>query len=222
MIAASGGLRKSHLYGIFPDIITGLELERLTSASGPTQGQIVRPSDGRHPERIAFIQCIGSRDTACGNGYCSTVCCIYAIKEALVCLDHEPELDITVFYMDMRTQGKEFDNARQRAKGKGIRFVRSRNVAVDCARAALRLGYGPVTILYRRTREEMPAYLEEVENALLEGIEIRFLVAPVAVEGKDGKVTGLTCQRLKLGEPDASGRRRQYRWRTRSSPFPAK
>jgi NADPH-dependent glutamate synthase beta subunit-like oxidoreductase len=120
------------------------------------------------------------------------------------------------------TQGKEFDYARQRAKGKGIRFVRSRNVAVDCARAALRLGYGPVTILYRRTREEMPAYLEEVENALLEGIEIRFLVAPVAVEGKDGKVTGLTCQRLKLGEPDASGRRRQYWWRTRSSPFPAK
>jgi NADPH-dependent glutamate synthase beta subunit-like oxidoreductase len=82
------------------------------------------------------------------------------------------------------------------------------NVAVDCARAALRLGYGPVTILYRRTRDEMPAYPEEVENALHEGIEIRFLTAPVAVTGAGGKVTGLTCQRLELGEPDASGRRR--------------
>ncbi len=113
-------------YGICPDVITGMELERLTSASGPTQGEIMRPSDGKHPERLAFIQCIGSRDTSCGNGYCSTVCCMYAIKEALVCLDHEPDLDITVFYMDMRTQGKEFDYARQRARSKGIRFVRSR------------------------------------------------------------------------------------------------
>jgi len=82
------------------------------------------------------------------------------------------------------------------------------NVAVDCARAALRLGYGPVTILYRRTREEMPAYPEEVDHALHEGIEIQFLTAPVAVESEDGRVTGLTCQRLELGEPDASGRRR--------------
>jgi NADPH-dependent glutamate synthase beta subunit-like oxidoreductase len=82
------------------------------------------------------------------------------------------------------------------------------NVAVDCARSVLRLGYGPVTILYRRSRDEMPAYPEEVENALQEGIEIQFLTAPLAVKGKDGKVTGLTCQRLELGEPDASGRRR--------------
>lgn len=82
------------------------------------------------------------------------------------------------------------------------------NVAVDCARSALRLGYGPVTILYRRTRDEMPAYPEEVENALEEGIKIQFLTAPLAVKGKDGKVSGLTCQRLELGKPDASGRRR--------------
>jgi NADPH-dependent glutamate synthase beta subunit-like oxidoreductase len=82
------------------------------------------------------------------------------------------------------------------------------NVAVDCARAARRLGYGPVTILYRRTRDEMPAYPEEVENALHEGVEIQFLTAPVAIEGEGGKVTGLTCQHLELGEPDASGRRR--------------
>jgi len=82
------------------------------------------------------------------------------------------------------------------------------NVAVDCARTALRLGWGPVSILYRRAREEMPAYPEEVESALAEGVEIQFLVAPVAVTGEAGRVAGLTCQRLELGEPDASGRRR--------------
>ncbi len=82
------------------------------------------------------------------------------------------------------------------------------NVAVDCARVALRLGYGPVTILYRRTKDEMPAYAQEVESALEEGVEIQFLTAPVAISGKEGQVTGLTCQRLELGEPDASGRRR--------------
>ncbi|MCG2757958.1 MAG: FAD-dependent oxidoreductase [Desulfobacteraceae bacterium] len=113
-------------YGLSPDVITGMELERLTSASGPTMGEIVRPSDGKHPKCIAFLQCIGSRDLPSGNGYCSSVCCMYAIKEALVAKDHAPDLDITVFYMDMRTQGKEFDYARIRAREKGIRFVRSR------------------------------------------------------------------------------------------------
>ncbi len=82
------------------------------------------------------------------------------------------------------------------------------NVALDCARVAQRLGYGPVTILYRRTREEMPAYPEEVESALAEGVEIKFLTTPVAILGQEGKVAGLKCQRLRLGKMDASGRPR--------------
>ena len=113
-------------YGISSDVMTGMEFERITSASGPFMGEIVRPSDGRHPERIAFLQCIGSRDLPSGNGYCSSVCCMYAIKEALVAKDHAPDIDIAIFYMDMRTQGKEFDYARIRAREKGIRFIRSR------------------------------------------------------------------------------------------------
>ena len=113
-------------YGISPDVVTGMEFERLTSASGPTMGEIIRPSDGEHPKRIAFLQCIGTRDLSCGNGYCSSVCCMYAIKEAMVAKDHDPDIDITIFYMDMRTQGKEFDAGRLRAKEKGLRFVRSR------------------------------------------------------------------------------------------------
>jgi heterodisulfide reductase subunit A len=113
-------------YGKSPDVITGVEFERLTSASGPTMGKIVRSSDGKHPKKIAFLQCIGSRDLPCGNGYCSSVCCMYAVKEALVAKEHDPDLETAIFYMDMRTQGKEFDYARIRAKEKGIRFVRSR------------------------------------------------------------------------------------------------
>ena len=125
-----GRINKENLlrygHGRFPDVITGVEFERLTSASGPTVGEIVRPSDGKHPKKIAFLQCIGSRDMPSGNGYCSSVCCMYAIKEALVAKDHDPDMDIAIFYMDMRTQGKEFDDARIRARQKGIRFVRSR------------------------------------------------------------------------------------------------
>jgi heterodisulfide reductase subunit A len=113
-------------YGRLPDVVTGMEFERLTSASGPTMGKIIRPSDDEHAKRIAYLQCIGVRDLSCGNGYCSSVCCMYAIKEALVAKDHDPDIDISIFYMDMRTQGKEFDYARIRAKEKGIRFVRSR------------------------------------------------------------------------------------------------
>ena len=128
-------------YGISPDVITGMEFERLTSASGPTMGEIIRLSDGVHPKRIAFLQCIGTRDLACGNGYCSSVCCMYAVKEAVVAKDHDPDIDITIFYMDMRTQGKEFDYARLRAKEKGIRFVRSRVGSVQANGKSLQIAY---------------------------------------------------------------------------------
>ncbi|MCK5323564.1 MAG: CoB--CoM heterodisulfide reductase iron-sulfur subunit A family protein, partial [Desulfobulbaceae bacterium] len=129
-------------FGIFPDVLTSFEFERMTSASGPTTGAIVRPSDMSHPKRIAFLQCIGSRDLTCGNGYCSTVCCMYAVKEASVAKEHDPDLDITIFYMDMRTQGKGFDASRQRARDeKGIRFVRSRVGGVHEKAGRLTLSY---------------------------------------------------------------------------------
>ena len=128
-------------YEICPDVLTGMEFERLTSASGPTLGHIIRPSDGNHPKRIAFLQCIGSRDTSSGNGYCSSVCCMYAIKEAMVAKEHDPDVDITIFYMDMRTQGKEFDAARLRAKEKGIRFVLSRVGGIQAGGKGIEIAY---------------------------------------------------------------------------------
>ncbi|MDD5204880.1 MAG: FAD-dependent oxidoreductase [Desulfobacterales bacterium] len=128
-------------YGRSPDVVTGVEFERLTSAAGPTMGEIVRPSDGAHPKKIAFLQCIGSRDLPSGNGYCSSVCCMYAIKEALVAKEHDPNLEVVLFYMDMRTQGKEFDYARLRAQEKGIRFVRSRFGKIQAADTGLEIKY---------------------------------------------------------------------------------
>ena len=113
-------------YGKHPDVVTSIEFERMTNASGPFMGEVKCFSDERHPKRIAFIQCVGSRDLGCDNGYCSSVCCMYAIKEALVAKEHDPEVDITIYYMDIRTQGKDFDAAQKRAEAMGIKFVRAK------------------------------------------------------------------------------------------------
>jgi len=113
-------------YGKHADVLTSLEFERLLCASGPFEGEVKCLTDHRHPKRIAFIQCVGSRDLGCDNGYCSSVCCMYAIKEALVAKEHDPGVEITIYYMDMRTQGKDFDLARIKAEARGIKFVRAR------------------------------------------------------------------------------------------------
>ncbi len=113
-------------YGKHPDVVTSLEFERMTNASGPFEGE-VKCADKSHPKRLAFIQCVGSRDLGCDNGYCSSVCCMYAIKEAMVAKEHDPECEITIFYMDIRTQGKDFDQARIRAEEQyGVKFVRAK------------------------------------------------------------------------------------------------
>lgn len=118
---------EKYSYGKHPDVVTSIEFERLLNPSGPFQGEVRCLSDHRHPHKIAFIQCVGSRDIGCGNGYCSSVCCMYSIKEAMVAKEHDPECEITIFYMDMRTQGKDFDAARIRAEEQfGIKFVRAR------------------------------------------------------------------------------------------------
>ncbi|RPH44131.1 MAG: CoB--CoM heterodisulfide reductase iron-sulfur subunit A family protein [Desulfobulbaceae bacterium] len=120
-------------YGTMPNVITAMQLERYLSASGPTEGHLVRPSDGKPVNKVAFLQCIGSRDeNLCGNGYCSSVCCMYAIKEAVIAKDHVPGLSASIFYMDMRTHGKDFDKYLERAKDdSGVRFVRCRINGVE-------------------------------------------------------------------------------------------
>jgi heterodisulfide reductase subunit A len=114
-------------YKIFPNVITAMELERYLSASGPTEGHLIRPSDGKGVKKIAFLQCVGSRDyNKASHGYCSSACCMFAIKEAMVAMDHVKDLEVSVFYMDMRTHGKEFERYYERAKEKGIKFHRCR------------------------------------------------------------------------------------------------
>jgi heterodisulfide reductase subunit A-like polyferredoxin len=117
-----------------PNVLTSLEFERYLSASGPTMGHLVRPSDHKEPTRIAWLQCVGSRDTnRCGNGYCSSMCCMYAIKEAVVAKEHASgELDCAIFNMDIRTFGKDFEKYYLRAKDKeGVRFIKARVHTVD-------------------------------------------------------------------------------------------
>jgi heterodisulfide reductase subunit A len=112
-------------YKKYPNVVTSIEFERMLSASGPYRGELLRPSDKKPPRRIAWIQCIGSRDNK--HPYCSSVCCTYAIKEAIVAKEHVPsDLEETIFFMDMRTQGKDFDKFYERAKREGIDFVRTK------------------------------------------------------------------------------------------------
>ena len=125
-------LKSEYGYGRFRNVLVSTEFERVLSASGPYGGLVLRPSDGEIPKKIAFIQCVGSRDLQLGNNYCSAACCMYGMKEAVIAKEHTPSpLDATIFYMDMRAYGKEFDAYYERAQGEwGIRFVRSRVAAV--------------------------------------------------------------------------------------------
>ena len=111
----------------YPDVVTSVQFERILSASGPFAGHIQRPSDGREPKKIAFLQCIGSRDISCRNAYCSSVCCMYAIKEAVIAKEHLKDVDVTIFFMDLRAFGKDFDKYYERAKDEyGVHFERAR------------------------------------------------------------------------------------------------
>ncbi len=119
----------SYCYGHSPNIMTSVEFERVLSASGPYAGHLVRPSDNVEPEKIAWLQCVGSRDINKGDhSYCSGVCCMYANKQAVIAKEHSDKgLDAAIFFMDMRTHGKDFDKYNIRAQDdSGVRFVRSR------------------------------------------------------------------------------------------------
>ncbi len=116
-------------YRRFPNVLSSLDYERVLSASGPFQGHIKRPSDGRPPKRIAFIQCVGSREE--GNPWCSSVCCMFATKQAIITKEHIPGTECTILVMDVRAFGKGFDEYYERAKEKyGVRFVHTRPSSV--------------------------------------------------------------------------------------------
>jgi len=114
-------------YKRYKNVLLSLEFERLINASGPTRGELLRPSDNRHPHRIVFIQCIGSRSRQKGLPYCSSVCCMYATKEAILVREHNPECEVYILYMDLRVFGKRFQEFVSRARDEwGVRYVNGR------------------------------------------------------------------------------------------------
>ncbi len=116
-------------FGRFPNVVTSLQFERLLSASGPTGGHVNRPSDGVKAKKIAFLQCVGSRDQT--HDYCSAVCCMYAAKEAVMAKEHEPDIDVHIFMMDMRAFSKNYEDYYRRAREKyGVQYHRCRISAV--------------------------------------------------------------------------------------------
>jgi heterodisulfide reductase subunit A-like polyferredoxin len=129
VILASGfepyDARLSGEYGLgrFPNVVTSMQFERVLSPSGPYSGHLVRPSDSHEPKRIAWIQCVGSREAE--RNWCSAVCCMYATKQALIAQEHAPGTECTVFYIDFRAYGKGFDAYYERAKEEGVRYIRA-------------------------------------------------------------------------------------------------
>ncbi len=117
-----------YAYSQSKDVVTSLEYERLMNAAGPTAGKLLRPSDGKHPHKIVFVQCVGSRCSACaekGKEYCSKICCMYTAKHAMLTRDKYPDTDVTVFYIDVRTPGKQFDEFYRRAVEEyGVHYIK--------------------------------------------------------------------------------------------------
>jgi len=186
--------RETYLYGQHRNVITSLEFERVLSASGPYMGHMVRPSDHKEPKKIAWIQCVGSRNTNRNeNGYCSGICCMYAIKEAIVAKEHSAEpLDTAIFMMDIRSHGKDFEKYYNRAKDEyGVRFIRSRVHTIDPVSedGDLRIQYATEDGLMRE---------EEFDMVVLSvGMEVRPETAELA------KKLGVEVNKYKFAETNA-------------------
>ncbi len=169
-------------YGRHPDVLTAMELERMLAATGPTGGEIVRPSDGAHPERLLFVLCVGSRDVRHVRA-CSRVCCMYSIKHAYQAVDHGVP-DVTVMYMDVRAYGKGFDGFWTRTKEAGVHFVRSRPARIVPVDGRLQVTYED-TQVGRRCDE--PFDMVVLATAIQPPAGVADLAARLGLElGEDG------------------------------------
>jgi heterodisulfide reductase subunit A len=157
-------------YEKYSDVITALQYERLLSASGPTQGEIVRPSDGKKPQKVAWIQCVGSRTPKYDRLYCSRVCCMYATKEAMITRDHHPDIDTTIFYLDLRAYGKGFEEYYNLAEDMGVKYVRSRPAE------AYRKENGSIVVIYENT------YTREMEEEEFDLLVLSSAIIPSHIE----------------------------------------
>ncbi len=197
----------NYQYANLPNVMTSLEFERILSASGPTMGHVTRQSeDRREPKKIAWFQCVGSRDmNKCDNAYCSSVCCMYAIKEAVVAKEHIGEdLDCAVFFMDIRTPGKDFERFYDSAREKhGIRFIRSRVHSVDPV-----LGTDDLEIRYMTEGGELISEIFDMV-VLSIGMETSAEVIRLAKKMRINLTDGNFCQTTSF-EPVATSRKGIY------------
>jgi heterodisulfide reductase subunit A2 len=130
-------LKGEYGYGIFPNVLTSMEYERILSASGPTAGRITRPSDHKTPKKIAILQCVGWRDVQSGNEHCSAICCMQAAKDAIITQEHLPEARTAIFYMDIRSYGKGFDRFIDKSRDRhDTRFINGRIASVESTPSA--------------------------------------------------------------------------------------
>ncbi len=170
------GVHDTYGYTKHPNIMTSLEFERVLSSSGPYGGHLVRPSDRKEPKKIAWFQCIGSRDEHPGaNAYCSSVCCTYAVKEAMLAKEHSKgAVDTAIFYIDIRTNGKDFERYYNRAKDEmGVRFIKSRVTNVTPVNGTGRHLIRYVDASGKRVEEEFDIVVLSVGLAMTkEGVEL--------------------------------------------------
>jgi len=165
-------------YAKHPNVVTSMEFERILSASGPYGGHLVRPLDKKEPKKIAWLQCIGSRDVHLGaNGYCSGVCCTYAIKEAMLAKEHSHgNLDAAIFYIDIRTYGKDFERYYIRAKDDlGVRFIKSRITNI---------------VPVKETGMQLIRYVDETGKSVEEEFDMVVLSVGLAVSMEIAEQTG--------------------------------
>ncbi len=170
-------LRGEFSYGTAPNVLTNMEFERMLSASGPNAGEVKRPTDGEHPRKIAWIQCVGSRDPQRGMAHCSSICCMASIKEAVIAKEHDPNVEPTIFYMDIRAYGKDFDAYYERAKNDGgVRFVRS---------MVSRVVEDP------KTRDLHLTYLDEHQQLVTETFDMVVLAVGLKTSSESQALAGL-------------------------------
>jgi heterodisulfide reductase subunit A-like polyferredoxin len=171
---------ENYAYAQHPNVVTSLEFERLLSASGPNAGHLVRPADDLPPKKIAWLQCVGSRDIQnCDNAYCSSVCCMYACKQAVIAKEHsDTPLDTAIFFMDLRTYGKDFDRYQiGSVEDHGVRFIRSRiHSVLPTADHGLRIVYA--------TEKGTP--VEEVFDMVILSVGLSADPAAVSLAGRLG------------------------------------
>lgn len=172
-------------YGRFPNVLTALELERLVCASGPSGGELSRPSDKKIARRVAFIQCVGSRSHNIGYPYCSSTCCMYATKEAILIKEHDPDSEVTVFYVDLKVFGKGFYGFIERAKNYwGVKYVRGR----------------PGEIRENPLTKDLKIWFEDTDRGKVENIETDLVVLCTAMKPRGDNMRLAEVLGVKLDE----------------------